>query len=579
MTKRIAVLDKDRCKGEDCGFICMRICPRVKTGIETIIIDKEKNKPIIQEDLCSGCGICVKKCPYDAIQIINLPEEVGEPVHQYGLNGFRIYNLPSPKDGVVGIVGKNGIGKTTLLRILSGDIKPNLGKIYEKKLEIDEILKRFRGKEIYGYLKKLFEGKIKVAHKPQFVDLIPRYFKGEVKEELKKIDEKKTLKEVVEDLHMKNSLNKKISDLSGGELQKLAIAASLLKDAEIYLFDEPSAYLDVEERLNVAKVIREKVKEGKKIFAVEHDLVVLDYLSDYVHILYGSAGAYGIVSNIKGVRVGINEYLLGFLRSERIRFREEIKFDVTPAKRKKKEEISELISYPEMRKTYPEFKLELSHGEINKREILGILGPNAIGKTTFIKILAGEIKHDKGRLNLGIKISYKPQYIKPSENLVSSLKLKEELIREFNLKFLMDKKISDLSGGELQKLAISVCLSKDAEIYLFDEPSAYLDVEERLKLSKYLEKFSNENDVAILIVDHDLLLLDTLSNRVMVFSGESGKYGKASQPMKLREGMNKFLKSLNLTFRRDPETGRPRANKLGSVKDREQKERGEYYYL
>ncbi len=568
---RIAVLNKERCTGKDCGYVCIKICPRVRTGNETIILDPITNKPIIQENLCSGCGICVKKCPYEAIQIINLPEETGDPVHQYGRNGFRIYNLPSPREGVVGILGKNGIGKTTLLKILSGEIRPNMGK---KSSSWDEILEKFRGKEIQSYFKELSKKKIRVVHKPQFVDLISRQLKGEVSGILKKVDENGKIDEIAEKLHMQNSLNKKISDLSGGELQKVAIAAALLKDADVYLFDEPSAYLDIEERLNIAKVIRE-IKG--KVFVVEHDLVILDYLSDYVHIIYGSSGAYGIVSNIMGVRVGINEYLLGFLKSERIRFREEIKFEITPARGKK--QVSLLVSYPELRKKYSKFELEIRSGELHKKEILGILGPNAIGKTTFVKILSGELEYDDGKLDLGLQIAYKPQYVPSSEKLVASLKIKPELIQQFNLRFLMEKKISNLSGGELQKVAIADCLSKDADAYLLDEPSAYLDVEERLKLSKYLEKFSEEKNSSILIVDHDLLMLDTLSNKLMVFSGESGIKGKASEPLELRKGLNTFLKSIQLTFRRDPETGRPRANKIDSVKDREQKEKGEYYYV
>lgn len=568
---RIAVLDKDRCNSKDCGFLCIKICPKVKTRNETIVVDKETNRPIIYESLCSGCGICIKKCPYEAIQIINLPEELSEPVHQYGINGFRLYNLPSPREGVVGILGSNGIGKTTLLKILAGEIKPNLGK---ESTTWDEIIEKFRGKEIQIYLKKLSEKKIRVVHKPQFVEIIARKLEGKVDEILSKVDENSKLNEITDKLNMKNSLRKKISELSGGELQKVAIAAALLRDADVYLFDEPSAYLDIKERLDIAKVIREL--KGV-VFVVEHDLVVLDYLSDYVHIIYGSQRAYGIVSNIKSTRVGINEYLLGFLKSERIRFREEIKFDVTP--RKIKKEVLPLVSYPKLSKKYENFELEISQGELNFKETIGILGQNATGKTTFMKILASETEYENGKLELGLKIAYKPQYIQISENLVSHLKIKEEVAQQFNLKFLMNKKISELSGGELQKVAIADCLSKDADVYLLDEPSAYLDVEERLKLSKYLEKFSEEKSISLLIVDHDILLIDTLSNKLIIFSKESHSKGKASKPMELREGMNTFLKEMNLTFRRDPETGRPRANKLNSVKDREQREIGEYYYV
>ena len=568
---RIAVLDKDHCRPQKCNFLCHRMCPMVKTGRDTIVIDEETNKPVISEELCSGCGICVNKCPFETITIVNLPEELGEPVHQYGKNGFRLYNLPTPKEGVVGVVGANGIGKSTMIRILAGEIKPNLGE----NAGWDEILARFKGKEIQDYLERLSQGDIRAVYKPQYVDSIPRVVKGKVKAALKKNDDAGNLDDIAAGLDMENSLNKKIGELSGGELQRFAIAACLLKDADIYLLDEPSSYLDVRERLNLAGVIREL--KDKFIFVVEHDLVVLDYLSDYTHVIYGKPGAYGIISGIKGVRVGINEYLSGFLKAENMRFRNEIKFDVRPPSEKGKR--SELVEYPDIEKRYDEFSLAMEAGILYEPEILGILGPNATGKTTFVKILAGDVKADNTKLDMKLKVSYKPQYIKPGKGLVKSLKIKPEFIERFGIKFLMEKPMQKLSGGELQKVAIADCLSKDAELYLLDEPSAYLDVEERLKLAKYLKKFAYDREASVLVVDHDVLLVDYLSDELLVFSGESGKSGAASQPMNLRDGMNKFLKELSITFRRDAETGRPRANKPESVKDRQQRSKGEYYYV
>lgn len=564
-------MNKDRCKPKECNLLCVRVCPRVKTGDETIVLDDEAGKPFIAEALCSGCGICVKKCPFDAITIINLPEEVGEPVHQYGLNGFRLYNLPTPREGVVGVVGANGIGKTTVMRILSGELKPNLGG----EAGWDEVLERFRGKEIQAYIEKLMNGEVRAVYKPQYVDSIPKHVKGNVLTVLEKGDELGNLKNIIKTLNLENAVGKEIKELSGGELQRFAIAACLTKDASIYLLDEPSSYLDVKERLNVARAVRE-IKD-RYVFVVEHDLIVLDYLSDYVHVIYGKPTAYGVISNIKSVRVGINEYLDGFLRSENTRFREGIRFEVRPPGEKK--DLDEILSYPDLEKEYEGFSLSVSSGVLYAPEVLGILGPNATGKTTFVRILAGDVEADNLEFELGAKISYKPQYIKPRKILVRSLKLSPELIQRFNLTHMMDKKVDELSGGELQKVAIVDCLSKKADLYLLDEPSAYLDVEERLALGKYLKKFAMDNEVSVLIVEHDILLIDYLSDDLMVFEGISGVNGKASEPLNPRSGMNLFLKKMNVTFRRDPETGRPRANKEDSVKDREQKKTGEYYYV
>jgi ATP-binding cassette subfamily E protein 1 len=326
--------------------------------------------------------------------------------------------------------------------------------------------------------------------------------------------------------------------------------------------------------LNVAKAIRGL--SGKHVFVVEHDLIVLDYLSDYVHVVYGARGAYGIVSNSKGVRVGINEYLSGFLRSENMRFRDEIKFDVKAPK--DAAELKPLISYPKLEKHYEGFDLTVDAGKLYTPETVGILGPNATGKTTFVRMLAGEEKPDNVKLDLNISLSYKPQYIKVSTKLVKNLEIKPELIDQMKIGHIMERGMNELSGGELQKVTISECLSRDAQVYLLDEPSAYLDVEERLAFAKYIKRFASEKDVSILVVDHDILLVDYLSDEILVFNGEGGKTGHAEKPTDLRAAMNSFLKKMNVTFRRDPDSRRPRANKPDSVKDREQKSEGEYYY-
>ncbi len=567
---RIAVHDKDRCKPKDCNYLCMRMCPVVRTGGECITISEEDKKVIISETLCTGCGICVKKCPYRAIKIINLPEEIGDPVHQYGINGFRLYNIPTPRKAVVGIVGCNGIGKSTALKILAGQVIPNLGT----DASWEDILLKFKGREIQGYLEGLANHDVKAMMKPQYVESIPNIVKGSVEDILEKSDERGEMRNIIKELDLKNSLSKDVKSLSGGELQRIAIAACILKDADMYLIDEPSSYLDVKERLNVARVIR-NIKD-KYVFVVEHDLAVLDYLSDHMHVIFGVKGAYGIISNIMGVRVGINEYLSGFLRSENMRFRQEIKFDVRPPQDKSRR--TTLVKYPGMKKTYKEFKLEIKEGELYTPEVMGILGPNATGKTTFVKLLAKVEKPDKGEIDLDLEVSYKPQYIPTTNALVASLSLNPKLIALFNITHLIDRKISELSGGELQKTAIVDCLSKKADIYMLDEPSAYLDVEERLLLAKNLRNYSFDKKTSILVVDHDILLIDYLSDELLVFEGEAGKYGLADKPVDMKDGMNKFLKAMDITFRRDPDSGRPRANKPDSVRDRDQRTNNRYYY-
>ncbi len=584
---RIAVIDQDRCQPKRCSLECVKFCPGVRIGDETVVFEEGKTKPTISEELCTGCGICVKKCPFDAISIIGLPDELEHDlIHQYGENGFRFFRLPYPRENAVnGLIGPNGIGKTTVIKILSGEIKPNLGRYGEEA----DILEYFSGTQFYDYFTDLYNGEIKAVYKPQYVDQLSKAVKGSVKKLLEKTDEEGTLDKVVNDLGLQGSLDNDISEVSGGELQRIAIAATLLKEGDIYVFDEPSSYLDVKQRLNVGKIIRNLSAE-KRVLVVEHDLVLLDYLTDYVTIMYGKSGAYGVVSHPRTVREGINTYLTGYLKGENIRFRKTpLKFEVRPPTKGWAAEV--LIEFEDLEKSYNSFSIKVKRGDIFKGEVVGILGPNAIGKTTFVKMLAGVIKPDKGKVDIDLKVSYKPQYIKPefdgtvSEALAKTVdtfgsKLFEmEIGRPLELEYIYPMPLQDLSGGELQRVSIAMCLGQEADIYLLDEPSAYLDIEQRLNLAKVIRRSIENKGSAGIVVDHDILFTDHIADRLMVFQGEPGVMGESTSTLSMEDGMNRFLKGVGVTFRRDPETGRPRVNKLGSRKDKEQKEKEKYYYL
>lgn len=582
---RIAVLDLDKCQPKKCNYLCIKFCPGVRMGEETIVVDEDTKKPLISEVLCSGCGICVHKCPFKAITIVNLPEELDRPIHQFGPNTFRLYRLPIPRENqVLGLLGANGVGKTTAIRILSGEITLNLGE-YSSEEEQD-ISTYFRGSELQTYFEQLQSGTLEVILKPQQITTIPAVVKGQVSDVVEKMDERGVLPDLVRALDMEVALPKKIENLSGGELQRMALIVAMCREADVYYFDEPSSFLDINQRLNVSRTIR-RLSEEKSVIVVEHDLALLDYLSDYVHILYGQPGVYGICSVPYGVRVGINSYLRGYLKEENVRFRkEEIKFDTT-GKIWKGKEI--LLGYPPLSKKFEEFTFQGQPGEIHTGEVIGIIGPNAIGKSTFIKILAGVIDAEE-EFETTLTISYKPQYLESgykgtvqevlfalNKTPLSSFQM-TEIIKPLGLERLMDNIVSELSGGELQRLSIVLCLLRDADIYLLDEPSAYLDVEQRLAAARVVRRFMEQNEKAAMIVEHDLVSVDYISDRLIVFLGTPGVDGEASPPVGLRDGMNTFLKTVGITFRREPETGRPRANKEESLLDREQKSKGEYYY-
>jgi ATP-binding cassette subfamily E protein 1 len=583
---RIAVVHRKRCHSKKCGLECIQYCPRVRSGDETIVID-EKGIAAISEELCVGCGICVKKCPFEAIDVVSLPEQLQYPTHRYGMNGFVLYGLPIPVEGkVTGILGANGIGKSTCIQILSGQLLPNLGD-FTRQAEWKDIIKRYVGTELFEYLQRVSEKKIRVAVKPQYIDHIPRVFSGSVHSLLQKTDERGKLEEYIEGLSLRPLLERAIDTLSGGELQRLAIAACLAREADFYFLDEITPFLDIYQRMRAAYLIRDLARQ-RPVVIVEHDLAILDMLADTVHIAYGQPAVFGVVTQPKGTRVGINEYLSGYLPEENVRFRY---YPVIFEKRLHvgEEVRNKLLSIPPLMKRFPGFTLTVGGGEIRAGEVLGVVGPNGIGKTTFARLLAGEEVPDEGTVEQEVRISYKPQYLKASgEDTVEmtlrsattrfdSAHYQNEILEPLGLRTILASSITSLSGGELQRVGIALCLSRDADLYILDEPSAHLDVEQRVKLPRVIKNHADLKGAGILVIDHDIYAIDMISERLIVFEGEPGIHGEAHGPFAMHAGMNRFLRELGVTFRRD-RSGRPRINKPGSFLDRNQKSSGEYYY-
>ena len=593
MTHRVAVLDKELCQPKKCGLECIKYCPVNKSGADCIILNEEIKKAQISEDLCNGCGICVKVCPFDAITIVNLASELAtDKVHQYGVNSFRLFKLPAPTKGeVIGLLGRNGMGKSTVINILSGNLKPNLGR-YAEPPDWDEILKYYSGTELKSHFEKIKEKQIKSSIKPQQVYNVAEAFDGTTKELLEKFDERGVSRELVKELGLENSLENNLKELSGGELQRLAVAVATSKDADFYFFDEPSSYNDVFQRTSVAKVIQGLAKIGKSVMVVEHDLTLLDFLSDYIDVLYGEPAAYGIVSNVLSTKVGINVFLDGYLPNENVRFRDKkFTFNASASTTEEFQKGDEVISYPLLEKKYPSFSVSIEPGTIHKGEVLGVMGANALGKTTMMKMIAGVEKPDSGKIDKKIKIAYKPQYLtndidvevesvldKANETPIQGSNEEELIVVPMKIKKLYNKSVKNLSGGELQKVAVVSCLLQKVDLYAFDEPAAFLDVEDRIAVAKFIQKFVRSYGKSAIVIDHDLLLMDLISDSMIIFDGISGIEGHASSPLSKVEAMNRFLRSLDITFRRDEKSLRPRVNKNASRLDKQQKDAGNFYY-
>jgi ATP-binding cassette, sub-family E, member 1 len=633
--QRIAIINAEKCKPKKCKQECKKYCPVVRMGKVCIEVMPTSKIAWVSEELCIGCGICVKKCPFGAVNIINLPKNLqAETTHRYGPNSFKLHRLPTPRPGqVLGLVGTNGIGKSTALKILAGKVKPNLGR-HDNPPDWQEILKYFRGSELQNYFTRLLEDNIRAIVKPQWVDHIPRAVKGQVGKILRSKDQRGCIEKVMKYLDLVHLDTREVAYLSGGELQRFAIAIIAVQDADMYMFDEPTSYLDVKQRLQAGAVIRELLGENwddadanadkkstttsKYVIVVEHDLAVLDYLSDYICCLYGQAGAYGVVTMPFSVRDGINIFLAGFIPTENLRFRDSgLSFKVQSATdssraieaagNKGKKLAVGATKYPNMTKTMAskkkssKFVLHVKAGDFNESEIIVLLGENGCGKTTFIRMLAGIHKADgvkeedaasKAKGVPPLHISYKPQKIQPKfrgtvrellqnkiNKALAHTQFQADVVKPMKIEPIIDNEVKTLSGGELQRVAITLALGTPAQVYLIDEPSAYLDSEQRITAAKVIKKYIINAKKTAFIVEHDFIMATYLADRVVVYTGQPGVECTAGSPTSLLLGMNQFLKQLDVTFRRDPTNFRPRINKANSQKDKEQKATGAYFFL
>ncbi len=548
---RLAVVDPELCNPSKCQLECIRDCPVNRAKKDCIVLSEDKSIAIISEALCTGCGICPKVCPFHAISIVNTVAPVEDKqIYRYGENLFVLYGLALPKKGVIGVVGENGCGKSTTVKLLTGVLTP------QNKYS----------KEVAAYF-DAFNSSL-VAVKPQE---IAGKIKGRVRALLESINEAGRLQALDAVLDLHPLYERDFSQLSGGELQRVVVAAALLREKDTYILDEPLAFLDYAYRIRLAQYLKDNFSE-KNVLLVDHDLSLLSHACHAVYLMYGVPGTYGIASQPYAVDRGINMFLEGFIEPENVRFRHHISYKMA---------LEEPHRTPSF--TVPPVVLKKGSFSIENEaliqlmegEIVGVAGPNGTGKSTLAQHLVE---------THGEAAALKPQILSRPTGIVGEVTSiahhvpwAETFVRTMNIGKLEFMPFKSLSSGELQKVELLRTLSQEGpSLFVLDEPTNAMDAVGRIALSKLLREKAAGSECTMIVIDHDFEFLLNTVDRLIVFGGTPSVKGRVEGIFSKDEGVARLLAQFDLSYRSDPASKRLKLNKRGSVKDRELKERGTF---
>ena len=438
-----------------------------------------------------------------------------------------------------GIVGQNGVGKSTLLKIMTGLEKPDSGNV--------TILKKY-----------------KISYCPQNTDFEPHKTIYEtVRSYMTEETEIYQIQAILNKLGL-SDYNQSIDILSGGQKKRVALAISLIKEADVYVLDEPTNHLDQDMILWLEKFL---AKVSKTVILVTHDRYFLTRITNHImelddSHLYTYVGGYADYLEQREIR---RENALTAEKKRQNFLRTEIEWiragaQARSTKQKSRIERFEKISAIEAPREINTLELkslatrlgnttiELDHiskafGDnvlfedfsynLLRMDRIGIIGKNGCGKSTLLKIILGQIQPDSGTVKIGetVKIGYFAQqnevfddnqrvidYIKDFGERVYTADHEEITASQMLERFLFFKEeqykpISKCSGGEKRRLYLCSILMSAPNILILDEPTNDLDTDTMTILEDYLDHFEG----AVMAVSHDRYFLDKIADRLFVF--------------------------------------------------------------
>ncbi|MGO1469662.1 MAG: ABC-F family ATP-binding cassette domain-containing protein [Tissierella sp.] len=476
----------------------------------------------------------------------------------------------------IGLIGVNGTGKTTLLKLISGLEEPSSGRIIRSRdINIEYMAQNIEFDPNSTILDEVFKGDSKN------IKTLRAYNKAvsdpsTPKEEIIRLSSQMDLvggweleseaKTVLTKLGVED-FNEKLENLSGGEKRRISLASSLINPSDILILDEPTNHLDNK----TIEWLEEYLKNKKgALIMVTHDRYFLDRISKRIieldkASLYSYEGNYSYFLQKKMERE-MNERATEEKRQNL--YRNELKWIKRGVRARGTKQKARLQRFEDLKNSKVDFNTEevdidLASSRLGKKIIeiknicksfdgrklikdftytvlrddrIGILGDNGIGKSTLLKIIEGKVEEDSGSIEIGetIKLGVFRQevddfdenmraieYIKKSGEYISTRNGEKISASQMMEKFLFHadlqySPIEKLSGGERRRLYLLKVLMKAPNVLLLDEPTNDLDIETLTILEDYIEGFNG----AVIIVSHDRYLLDKIAQKVFVFEGD-----------------------------------------------------------